>query len=73
MSVEEQIAIIYAGTSGALDDVDTARVKEFEESYLRFMREKHGETLAKIREDKQWTDEVKATVDGAIEEFKKSF
>jgi F-type H+-transporting ATPase subunit alpha len=73
MPVEEQIAIIYAGTSGALDDIDTARVKEFEESYLRFMREKHADTLAKIREDKQWTDEIKATVDGAIEEFKKSF
>jgi F-type H+/Na+-transporting ATPase subunit alpha len=73
MSVEDQVSIIYAGTSGALDDVEASKVKAFGEGFLKFMRDKHGDTLTTIREDKKWTEDIEAAVKGALEEFKKNF
>jgi F-type H+-transporting ATPase subunit alpha len=73
MAVENQIMIIYAGTSGALDDVPVEKVKAFEEGFLRFMNEKHPDVGQKIREDQKWTEEIETAVKKAIEEFKQSF
>jgi len=72
MAVENQIMVIYAGTSGALDDVPIEKVKGFEEGFLRFMSEKHPEVGQKIHDEKKWTEEVETAVKNAIEEFKKS-
>src|SRR5664279_3763524 len=37
MPVEKQIAIIYLGSKGLLDDIPTPRVKEFEAQFTRFL------------------------------------
>ncbi len=43
--VEQQIAIIYAGTKGLLSDVPVNKVKEFETEFLQFMESKHKDVL----------------------------
>ena len=48
VAVEEQVAIIYAGTSGLLDDVEATRVGEFEKGYIEFLRASHADLLEKI-------------------------
>ena len=73
MPVEEQVVIIFAGTSGALDELPVGRVKAFEEGFLKFMRERQGEVLAKLRDEKKWTDEIADAVTKAMAEFKESF
>jgi len=73
MSVEDQVLVIYAGTSGALDEYGPDRVKAFEEDFLRYMHDKHGDVMEQIRVDKKWTEEIETAVKGAIEEFKKTF
>ena len=71
--VEEQVAILYAGTSGALDDVPVKRVAEFEKGYLDALRTKHADLLGKLRTEKKWTDEIQKGFDAACAAFKKDF
>ncbi|MCB9879525.1 MAG: F0F1 ATP synthase subunit alpha [Planctomycetes bacterium] len=71
--VEEQIVVIYAGTSGALDDVPLGRVAEFEKKYLAHMRANHAEVLTSIRVDKKWTDDLAKRCDETVKAFKAEF
>jgi len=68
--VEQQISIIYAGTSGGLDDVPTKRVQEFEKNYHQYMAEKHQSVLDEIRTTKAVSDGARAAIDGAIQAIK---
>jgi len=45
MSVDEQVAIIYAGTQGYLDKIPVPEVKKFEKEFLKFLRDAHPELL----------------------------
>jgi F-type H+-transporting ATPase subunit alpha len=49
MSVEEQVAIIFASTRGHMDKVATNRVKEFETEYINQLRAQHQDTLDALR------------------------
>jgi F-type H+-transporting ATPase subunit alpha len=71
--VEEQVAILYAGSSGALDSVPLPRVSEFERKYMAFLRSSHGDLLESLRKDKKWSDELAKKFDAACESFKKEF
>jgi F-type H+-transporting ATPase subunit alpha len=51
MTVAEQVAIIYAGTSGALDDLPIADVRDFEQKFLTFLRNKHYDLLKVLAKD----------------------
>jgi F-type H+-transporting ATPase subunit alpha len=69
--VEEQIMIIHAGTSGALDDFPTKRIQEFEVAFRALMRESHPEIGKEIVETRQVSDKAKSTIDAAIQSVKK--
>ena len=43
--VEDQIAIIYAGSKNLLRNVPVDKVKEFEKDYLEFLNAKHRNIL----------------------------
>ena len=73
MKVEEQVAIIFSGVEGFLDDLATGDVGRFEEGLLRFLRDKHQALLDAIREEKKISDENEAALKSAIESFAKSF
>ncbi len=73
MAVEDQIMVLYAGTSGSLDDLPVERVKAFEEGFLRFMREKKPEVIEKLRTEKQFTKEIEEALKSAIQVFRASF
>lgn len=49
MPVEKQIAIIYLGTQGLLQNVPVNRVKEFEEDFLNVLEAKHKDVLEDLR------------------------
>jgi len=50
MPVEEQVVSIYAGTSGALDDIPVDEVHRFETELLEWMRSRHAGLLAEVRD-----------------------
>ena len=55
--VEDQIAIIYAGSKDLLKSVPVESVKEFERDYLEFLKNKHADALKTLKAGKL-TDEV---------------
>ncbi len=50
MPMEEQVAVILAGTGGYLDDIPVADVKRFEAELLDYLRGRHGDLLDSIRD-----------------------
>jgi F-type H+-transporting ATPase subunit alpha len=50
--VEKQIAIIYVGTKGLMQNVPVSRVKEFEKEYLDFLEAKHKDVLTRLKAGK---------------------
>jgi F-type H+-transporting ATPase subunit alpha len=73
MPVEEQVASIYAGTKGHLDDIPTAKVRDFEAKFLAFMRDTRREILKDIAEKKQIAAENEKALVAAIREFKAQY
>jgi F-type H+-transporting ATPase subunit alpha len=71
--VEEQVVILYAGSSGALDSLPLNRVSEFEKKYLAFVRTSHGDLLQTLRTEKKWTDAVQKRCDEICTKFKAEF
>ena len=67
MPVEEQTAIIYCGTKNLLRNVPVNKVREFEASFLEFMRMKHADTLAQLKAGK-YTDEQTSVIEAAAKE-----
>ena len=56
-TVEDQVAIIYAGSKNLLRQVPVEKIKEFERDYLEFLNTKHRGTLDDLKAGKL-TDEV---------------
>ena len=65
MPVEEQVAIILAGTQGLLRNVPVEKIKEWQEIFLSLMRNKHADVLAEIRAGK-YSDEMIEVIQTAI-------
>jgi len=51
-TVEDQIAIIYAGSNNLLRNVPVNKVKEFERDYIEFLKAKHSNVLATLKSGK---------------------
>ena len=71
--VEKQIAIIFSGTNGLLDDLDVADCRPFEQYLYRFLDASHPALLEKIRNRKTIDDEIKGELQKAIKEAKERF
>ncbi|HEX5129566.1 MAG TPA: F0F1 ATP synthase subunit alpha [Usitatibacter sp.] len=73
LAVERQIAIIFAGTQGLLDDMPVDQIRPFEEFLFGFLDRKHGPVLSDIANKKELTDELRAALAAAIEAAKAEF
>ena len=67
-TVEDQVAIIYAGSKNFLRSVPVDKVKEFEIQYLEFLNSKHRNILDDIKAGKL-TDEVMDTLANVAKEL----
>ena len=73
MGVEQQVLILWAATSGQLDDIPVEQVRRFEADFQRFIEASHPGTLNAIREKKSLTDEIKNELVQAVNDFKASW
>jgi F-type H+-transporting ATPase subunit alpha len=73
MDVEHQIAIIYAGSQGILDDIPNEKIGEFEKGLLDHLDANHEEILKTISSSGEISDETGEKLKKAIEDFKKGF
>jgi F-type H+/Na+-transporting ATPase subunit alpha len=71
--VERQIAIIFAGTQGMLDDLPVDQVQPFEEFLHPFFDRKYSQLLADIANKRELTDDLREALAKAINEAKAEF
>jgi len=69
LPVAKQIAIMYAGTNGYLDDLPIDRVRDFEQKLYEALDVEPREYIKLVNEKKIMTDEVKAALDGVLEQL----
>jgi F-type H+-transporting ATPase subunit alpha len=73
MTVEQEVAIIYAATKGYLDELPLNTVERFEEGFHVFVAEKYPAIPAGIKEKKAVTPEVETALKEAIPAYMKQF
>ncbi len=73
LGVDKQVAILYAATTGALDDIPTPRVKEWEAGFYRFLEAERPAILTELAGTKTLTDELASAFDEAIATYRQSF
>jgi F-type H+-transporting ATPase subunit alpha len=73
LAVERQVALIYAGVNGYLDNVAVSDVRAFETELYRFMDTRYPQVFKSIAEKKQLDDELKKALDAAVKEFATDF
>ena len=69
MPAEEMVCVLYAGTKGYLDRIQTKDIGEFERLYLEFLHSKYQNVLDTIRIEMKLTDKTSADVAAALDEF----
>jgi F-type H+-transporting ATPase subunit alpha len=70
---EEQVCVIYAGINGYLDPLPVAKVRAFEDGLLRVLRAEHQSLLDAIRDKKELTADLSASLKAVVDGFAKTF
>ena len=73
LPVEQQVAILYAGVNGFLDEIAVADVGAAQDELVKFMATRHGSVLAAIKEKKTLDDALKNDLNAALKEFQEHF
>jgi F-type H+-transporting ATPase subunit alpha len=71
-TVQDQVAIIFAGSKNLLRNVPVDKVKEFERKYIDFLNTKHKKTMETIKSGKL-TDEVVDVLTKTAEELSSTY
>src|SRR5450755_770801 len=72
-AVEEQVAVIYAGTRGYLDAIPTAKVGAYQTALLSKLKSSYPQFLEGIRKEKALTPDLEKMLKSALDEITKSF
>ncbi len=73
LPVEEQVAVIFAGVKGYLDDIATDDVSAFEDKLVQELRGNQQSLLDTIRSDQKLTDDTEKKLHAIMEEMVKRF
>ncbi|HIK56469.1 MAG TPA: F0F1 ATP synthase subunit alpha [Synechococcales cyanobacterium M55_K2018_004] len=73
LSVAEQVAVIYSGINGYLDDIPVEKVTSFVKGLREYLKNSKAEYLDAVQSSKQLTDEAEAMLKDAITDYKQSF
>lgn len=71
--VENQVAIIFAGTNGYIDEIPIEEIKRYEKEFLEMMELKHKNVLDEISSKKELTDDLTANLKNILDEFTNNF
>jgi len=73
LPVEKQIAIIFLGTQGYLDDIAVKGIQRLEQDFYQFMDTKYPHILKDIAEKKELDQDLEAGLNSACQDFMGSF
>jgi F-type H+-transporting ATPase subunit alpha len=69
----QQVAIIFAGTQGLLDDVEVKDIRAFEDGFYGYMDSAASQVMADIEAKKALDDDLRARLKDAITTYKQDF
>ncbi len=73
MTVEHQVAILYALANGFVDDVEVEKMKDWENDFHKFLDAQAKDVIKLIGEKKELNDDVIKVLEKAIKEFKETY
>jgi len=73
MPAEKEVAILFAGANGYLDEWPVDSIADYEKQMLEFMESKHPELLQEIKEKTDISEELEAKLKSALGEFRGIF
>jgi F-type H+-transporting ATPase subunit alpha len=73
LSFEKQVAILFAGTNGLLDDVEVSDLRAFEDGFYKYLEGSSGSVLSDIATKKALDDDLKGRLTAAINDYKAGF
>jgi len=73
LTVEKQVAILFAGVNGLLDDVEVSDLRAFEDGFYPYLESSVPAVLTDIAAKKALDDDIKKRLTDAINDFKGAF
>jgi F-type H+/Na+-transporting ATPase subunit alpha len=73
VSIETQVAILWAVQNGFFDDVPVEKVKDFQQKLSQFLHGRKLELMIRIRTEKVLSDALAADLKSALTEFKQTY
>ncbi len=73
LSVAEQVAVVYAGLNGYLDDLEPEKVPSFAQGMRDYLKNSKAKYTEIIASEKKLTDEAETLLKEAITEYKQTF
>jgi F-type H+-transporting ATPase subunit alpha len=73
LPVERQVAIIFAGGQGLLDDLPVDVIRPFEEFFYGFLERRAPQVLVELRDKKEISDALRGTLTQAVGDAKTEF
>jgi F-type H+-transporting ATPase subunit alpha len=73
LSVEKEVAVLYALTRGHVDDIPVEAISRFEREFLSYLESEGKEVGEAILKEKALTEEVEGLLKNHLETFKKGF
>src|SRR5688500_4301543 len=73
LSVEKQVAIVFAATNGYLDSVPVEQLRRYEDDLYPFLESRHPAVLSAVAEKKILDDDLKKALNAALDEFGRTF
>ncbi len=73
LAMEEQVAIIFAGVKGYLDNIEAKNIKRFEEELMRELKVNYTSLLETIRKEERLTEgseqQLRQVIEGLVKVF----
>lgn len=73
LAVFEQVAILYAGLNGYLDEIPTEKITTFAQGLREYLQTSKQQYVDIVRNEKQLNDEAEKLLKEAIAEYKQTF
>ena len=71
--IEEQVAVIYAVTSGLVDEIEPDNIPDWEGQFREHLKNSHEELLNNIRDTQELSDEDEENLSEAIQNFNENY
>ncbi len=73
LTMEKQVIIIYAAINGFVDEYEVEVLLRYEAELFNFLAANYASLIDAIKEKKKIDDDIKATLEGALNAFKEVF